>query len=272
MTPDLRPRMTCPPKLLALLRDPVGLERLELDGERLVNRTNGRRYSFREGIPVFVDSAALGPQNAKFQRMYDRIAWLYDAGLHLGNLWFRGELIALRRQIGTRLELRPGHHLLYTSVGTGADLPYLAHEVGLESIEWVGVDLSFGMLRRCARRLRKYRETALLVQANAERLPLAGHTFDVALQLGGINFFDQPAAAVAEMVRVAKPGGRIAVIDETKRVVETSYRKNPLIRDDFKDVSDAFDPRSWVPAGMTDLSYEEVLGGRGYILSFRTPA
>jgi ubiquinone/menaquinone biosynthesis C-methylase UbiE len=44
-------------------------------------------------------------------------------------------------------------------------------------------------------------------QSNAERLPFADRTFDVVFHVGGINFFDQPAVAVREMVRVARAGG-----------------------------------------------------------------
>jgi len=258
--------------LLEHLRDPGSGEPLERDGDHLVHRASGRRYPLRDGIPVFVAAAGLGPQNARFQRMYDRIAWLYDAGQVLGNLWLRGRLAAVRREIAAALALRPGERLLYTSVGTGYDLRYLAETVPLAQLEWVGLDLSFGMLRHCARRFRRAAGPHLLVQANAERLPLADRTFDVALQVGGINFFDQPAAAVAEMARVTRPGGRIAIMDETRRVVDSSYRRNPLIRDAFRDTPAAFDPRGWVPPGMADLRYTELLDGRGYLLRFRTPA
>ena len=58
-------------KMLSLLRDPVGLDPLELDGNHLVNRAGQRRYPIIESIPVLLEPAGLGPQNLKFQRMYD---------------------------------------------------------------------------------------------------------------------------------------------------------------------------------------------------------
>jgi ubiquinone/menaquinone biosynthesis C-methylase UbiE len=156
-------------------------------------------------------------------------------------------------------------------VGTGADLPYLAEQVDLRSIEWIGLDLSRGMLRRCQARLRSLGGTAMLVQANAECLPLADRSFDVVLQVGGINFFDHPAAATEEMVRVAKEGARILIADETNKVVRRSYRKNPLTRAYFQDAPDPVDPRGWVPSRAREVQYEEVFDGRGYLLSFRPP-
>ena len=150
-------------------------------------------------------------------------------------------------------------------------LPYFAEQVSLEKIELVGLDLSMGMLRRCRARIRPYEATSLLVQANAERLPLADHSFDVVLHLGGINFFDQPAVAVKEMVRVAKAGAFILIADETKIVVKKNYQRSPLTRSYFKDAPLDFSPRDWSPPGVSDPIYEEVWDRKGYMLSFRAP-
>lgn len=257
--------------LLSLLRDPVGLEPLELEGDQLVNQTVGRRYPIVRAIPSFVATAKLGPQNSKFQRMYDRMARYYDLGLTVGNLFYRGRLADLRRQLAAKLRLKAGDRVLYTSVGTGADLPYLAERVALESIEWVGLDLSMGMLRRCQKKLRPFTGAALLVQAKAECLPLADQSFDVVFHVGGINFFDRPATAVQEMVRVVKSGAQILIADETKKVVRENYRRSPFTRAYFRDTSDNFNPREWVPPDVADAAYEEIFYGRGYILTFKAP-
>ncbi len=257
--------------MLSLLRDPVGLEPLELDGDHLVNKASQRRYPIVESIPVLLHSAGLGPQNLKFQRMYDCMSYGYDLVQKVGDLYLRGKLSELRRQLASKLSLKPGDRFLYTSIGTGVDLPYFAEQVDLKRVELVGVDLSMGMLRRCRARIGPYPGTSLLVQANAERLPLADQSFDVVLHLGGINFFDQPALAVKEMVRVAKPGALILIGDETKDVVTSNYQRNPLTRSYFKDAPTDFRPREWVPPGVSDPVYEEVWNGKGYLLTFHAP-
>ena len=263
--------MAFPVGWLSLLRDPVGLEPLEFDGDELVNKASQRRYPIVESIPVLLDRAELGPQNVKYQGMYDWMSHGYDLFQKVGDLVFRGKIRRLRRELAAKLSLKPGHRFLYTSIGTGVDLPYFAERVALERIELVGLDLSMGMLRRCQARIRPYPETTLLVQANAERLPLADGLFDVVLHVGGINFFDQPAVAVKEMVRVAKPGALILIADETKDVVTSNYQRNPLTRSYFKDAPADFRPRDWVPADVGDPRYEEVWDGRGYVLTFRAP-
>jgi ubiquinone/menaquinone biosynthesis C-methylase UbiE len=264
--------MAIPPKLLSLLRDPHDLGALQLDGDQLVNRASRRRFPIIDSIPVFVEPGELGPQNRRFQRMYDWMAHGYDLALAVGDFFNRGKLAQLRRRLAATLALQPGHRCLYTSIGTGADVPYLAEQVPLPSLDLVGLDLSRGMLRRCRKKLRALADTSLLVQANAERLPFADRLFDVVLHVGGINFFDQPATAVREMQRVAKPGALILVADETKKVVTKQYQRSPLTRAYFKDAATDFNPRSWIPDGAVGANYEEVWDGKGYILTFRAAA
>lgn len=258
--------------MFSLLRDPLGLDPLELDGDHLVNRAGQRRYPVVESIPVLLDPAGLGPQNLKFQRMYDWMSYGYDLAQRLGDKIYKGKIAEMRRRLAARLALKPGERCLYTSIGTGADVPYLAEQVSLETVELVGLDLSMGMLRRCKARIRPYEKTSLLVQANAERLPFADRTFDVVFHVGGINFFDQPAVAVQEMIRVARPGSLILIADETKDVVKNSYQKSPFTRAYFKNSPMNFSPRDWVPPGVRNPAYEEVWKGKGYILTFKTPA
>jgi ubiquinone/menaquinone biosynthesis C-methylase UbiE len=142
----------------------------------------------------------------------------------------------------------------------------------LPSIELVGLDLSMGMLKRCREKLHTLADTSLLVQANAEHLPFVDRCFDVVLHIGGINFFDDPALAVREMQRVAKPGAIILVADETEKVVTKNYQRSPFTRAYFKDAATDFKPRSWIPDGAVNANYEEVWDGKGYILTFRAAA
>jgi ubiquinone/menaquinone biosynthesis C-methylase UbiE len=263
--------MAIPANLLSLLRDPVGLEPLVLEGNTLVNAASHRNYPIKDSIPILLNEAALGPQNVKIKKMYQWMAGGFDIANGLGNLLSLGGITKLRRQLAASLGLKPGVRMLYTSIGTGLDLPFLAEQLPLDTFELVGLDLSLEMLRKCQRKLRAYEKTSLLVQANAERLPFGNGIFDVVLHVGGINQFDRPAAAVQEMVRVAKPGVRIMIADETKGVVKSQYKKSPFTRSTFRNMPTDFDPRDWVPAGIRDAVYQEVAKGRIYFLTFTAP-
>lgn len=263
--------MARPQRLYSLLRDPKGLGILRHEGEELVNPENGRRFPIVDSIPVFVGPGELGPRNQKFQRMYDWASKGYDAAQWLGELFYRGKIARMRRQLAASLGLKPGQSLLYTSIGTGADVPFLSEQLSLKEVDLLGLDLSMGMLRRCRRRLRGLEETSLLVQANAECLPFADRSFDTVLHVGGINFFDHPELAVSEMARVAKPGTLIVIADETGNVVRNSYKRNPLTRSYFRGEQEQFSPKEWVPKDAVDIAYEEIWDGKIYVLRFRAP-
>lgn len=73
----------------------------------------------------------------------------------------------------------------------------------------VGVDLSAGMLRHGLAANRRTGVHPALVQANAERLPLAEASFDSACSaFGAVPFVSSIDAVFAEVHRVLRPGGR----------------------------------------------------------------
>jgi SAM-dependent methyltransferase len=99
--------------------------------------------------------------------------------------------------------LRPGMQLIDVATGPGA----LAAAAANRAAQAVGVDLSPRMVE-LARRLHpgvEFRE------GEVEHLPFADHTFDALVCGFGLGHFPRPEAAVAECVRVLKPGGRIAL-------------------------------------------------------------
>jgi ubiquinone/menaquinone biosynthesis C-methylase UbiE len=52
------------------------------------------------------------------------------------------------------------------------------------------------------------------------RLPFQGEVFDVVFHFGGINFFNDKAAAICETVCVAKPGTKFVIGDKSEAVAQ----------------------------------------------------
>jgi ubiquinone/menaquinone biosynthesis C-methylase UbiE len=250
-------------RTLALLRDPETREPLELRADCLVDAKSGAQYPIREGIPVFLSTAS--GQNRKYQELYDRIAALYDPALAIGR-WIRFNK-DLRLEFVRELEIPENARVLEVSVGTGANLKYFPPDADL-----FGLDLSWGMLRQCRKNLRRWKRTAALFHGEAERLPFAGASFDVVFHVGGINFFNDKARAIGEMIRVARPGTRIVIVDETEKLVRRSYEKLPILRRYFRNRKDPVaDLSALVPAEMTEIRCREIVWGTLYCLTFRTP-
>ena len=72
-----------------------------------------------------------------------------------------------------------------------------------------GVDLSFNMLVSAQRKL----GGADFVQAEAGRLPVASGMFDIVICANAFHYFRNPDESLAEMHRVLRPGGALAMVD-----------------------------------------------------------
>ncbi len=205
--------MPVPPELLEVLRCPYTQAELAADGDALATE-GGRTYRVVDGVPWLLDEGAISALDRDFQRQYtEKDARSYDRMVRLGSLLLGCWEPRERRRIAALLDLRPGMRVLEVSVGTGANLPYLARGVGPEG-RLVGLDLSAGMLRVARRRARALPCPVYLVRGDALRLPFADGAFDAVLHFGGVNLFGDRALALAEMVRVAKPGATLVVGDE----------------------------------------------------------
>jgi ubiquinone/menaquinone biosynthesis C-methylase UbiE len=166
-----------------------------------------------------------------------------------------------------KLEIRPGDKVLETSVGTGLNFKYLPR-----GIRRYGLDLAWDMLANCQENFRRWRMDGELFLGNAERLPFADESFDVVFHTGGINFFSDRARAIEEMIRVAKPGSLILIVDETEKHVKAAYENIPYTREFYKGRDKAVTaPVDLVPAEMEDVRVESIFNGRLYALTFRKP-
>ena len=106
--------------------------------------------------------------------------------------------------------LQAGEAVVDVGTGTGAAARYAAEIVG-PSGRVLGVDVNAGMLE-VARSLPAVPGAPVeWREANATRLPLDDHRIDAALCAQTLQFLPKKEAALAEMRRVVKPGGRIAL-------------------------------------------------------------
>jgi len=107
--------------------------------------------------------------------------------------------------------LQSGQQVLDVACGTGIVARQAAPLVGAQG-QIVALDMNPTMLA-VARALPAPAGAAIVWhEGNALALPFPDHTFDVVLCQHGLSFFPDRAAAVRDMRRVLRPGGRAAVI------------------------------------------------------------
>jgi demethylmenaquinone methyltransferase/2-methoxy-6-polyprenyl-1,4-benzoquinol methylase len=142
--------------------------------------------------------------------MFDRIAPRYDL---LNRLLSAGTDVRWRRRAVDALALPAGSRVLDLCTGTG-DLLIEALRRDT-SRRGVGLDLSTSMLTRAEDKLARagMGARAGLVAGDAQRLPARSGSFDGALVAFGIRNVGDPAAALSELSRVLRPGGRLVVLE-----------------------------------------------------------
>jgi demethylmenaquinone methyltransferase / 2-methoxy-6-polyprenyl-1,4-benzoquinol methylase len=158
-----------------------------------------------EPAPHRADRADLGKDPSQVSGMFDEVAPAYDrtnAVLSVGNdaLW----RIATTRAVAPR----PGERILDLAAGTGTSSVALARS----GADVVAADFSPGMIAEGRRRHGDV-PNVTFVEADATALPFADAEFDAATISFGLRNVNDPMAALAEMVRVLRPGGRVVICE-----------------------------------------------------------
>jgi len=155
------------------------------------------------------------PEDEKSRRVagvFDSVAPRYDlmndlmsVGLH--RLWKRFTVEASG--------VRPGERVLDVAGGTGDLARLFSRRVGARG-EVVLTDVNPAMLRQGRDRLLDAGVVLPLVQCDAERLPFGSDRFDCVAVAFGLRNMTHKEAALSEMRRVLKPGGRLVVLEFSK--------------------------------------------------------
>lgn len=163
--------------------------------------------------------AGLDKAEAEVSAMFDGVAPRYDL---FNDLLSLGQDRAWRRETLAAVNPRAGERVLDLAAGTGtSSVPFVS-----AGAQVVATDLSFGMLK-----VGKQNHPELtLINGDAHNLPFADDTFDALTISYGLRNVSDTTAALREMWRVTKPGGRLVV-------AEFSTPTNPAFRRLYQQVA-----------------------------------
>ena len=160
--------------------------------------------------------ATLERRRADVAAMFDHVAGRYDL---MNDLLSLGQDRAWRAATVSGVAPRPGERILDLAAGTGtSSLPFAQAGATV-----VPADLSFGMLSAG----RAKHPTLPFVNADALSLPFADHAFDAVTISFGLRNVEHTVAALAELRRVTRPGGRLVICEfstPTWRPFQPVYR------------------------------------------------
>lgn len=110
------------------------------------------------------------------------------------------------------LSIPPGGVALDVGSGPGNVTAALARAAGPDGLA-LGIDVSEPMLARAVSA--QAGPQVGFLRADAQKLPLRDETVDAAVSIAVLQLIPDPAATLAEMARVLRPGGRLAVMVPT---------------------------------------------------------
>jgi demethylmenaquinone methyltransferase/2-methoxy-6-polyprenyl-1,4-benzoquinol methylase len=159
-------------------------------------------------VPGKQRAARVGDLFAGIARRYDLLNDLQSFGLH--RLW--------KRRVVSLADVKPGDRALDLCCGTGD----IAFALAKNGAEVTGLDFSEKMLEVAQTRLQHSKlsprstgqtQNLKFLQGDAEQLPFPDNSFDAVTMGYGLRNLSSWEGGLREMIRVAKPGGRIVVLD-----------------------------------------------------------
>jgi ubiquinone/menaquinone biosynthesis C-methylase UbiE len=249
--------------------DYADMDEKTLQAGKLICCRCKRDFSIVDSIPYFIQPEALTGFNRRFARMYDLFSWAYRAFSKIAFAYIGMDEETGRREITDRLE-PGGGRVLEVSIGPGVNLPYLMNRSDIGEV--FGLDISPEQLERCQSYVAKKGWAIDLFLGNGEQLPFRDEGFDGVFHVGGINFFNDKKSAIDQMIRVAKPGARILIADETEKGAQGYERFIPGFKKSFGGKrKEIVPPIDLVPANMLETRVFDVWKGWLYCIESRKP-
>lgn len=137
--------------------------------------------------------------------MFDDVAKRYDI---TNNVLSAGNAVLWRAAMVRAVEPTAGERILDVAAGTGTSSAALQKN----GATVVAVDFSPGMVAEGRRKHKKVE----FIQADAQQLPFGDNEFDAVAISFGLRNISDPKAALSEMYRVLKPGGRLVICEFSK--------------------------------------------------------
>lgn len=136
----------------------------------------------------------------------------------LKTTWEAGDFAEVAKHIETvaehfvdRLDIQSGVKVLDVACGSGN----LAVVAAAKGADVTGIDLADNLVESAKKRAETLGLDIKFEQGDAEALPYDDNTFDVVMTMFGAMFAPRPEIVASELIRVCKPGGRIAMANWT---------------------------------------------------------
>ncbi|MEC7948119.1 MAG: methyltransferase domain-containing protein [Myxococcota bacterium] len=210
--------LACPDTHHPVVFQGTNLETVLMDGV-LVCVETGTSWAVEDGWPRLLREAPATSARARLDKLEDALPRLHDPVVRLLPQILGGGGDGMRARLFGLLDLdglpEDGARVLEVGAATGMNLSPLLDALPGTAELW-GTDTRVGLLGQARERAKDdpRLENVRLLLASPSALPFQDATFDRILYVGGLHGQSDPAAVMAELMRVTKPGGTIVVADE----------------------------------------------------------
>lgn len=165
---------------------------------------------------------------SRVAEVFHSVAERYDI---MNDVMSLGTHRVMKQMTANATRARVGHQVLDLAGGTGDMAILLSDYVGIEGTVCI-CDINGSMLRQGRDKLlnRGIVSNVSYVQADGEKLPFPNDTFNAVTIAFGLRNFTNKEAALHEMFKVIKPGGKLVIL-------EFSRPANPLVQKAYKGFS-----------------------------------
>ena len=173
----------------------------------LLPGVRGRQFIRR----MILFSSRLDKKESRIRRMFSATAPRYDLLNHLLSLnidkYWRKKLVSF-------VPVRAGGPVLDLCTGTG-DVALAYDRTYQGKITILAADFCTEMLEIANQKVKKAgaSERVMIVEADAQAVPCADNYFEIAVVSFGLRNVTDPYRGLDEMIRVVRPGGRVAILE-----------------------------------------------------------
>lgn len=161
------------------------------------------------------------------------------------------QLQELKKVAHARCGIGPGCSVLDVGCGFALETLRLAAMVAPGG-SVAGIDKSADFIAKAKTRAGEQNMAVDFRVGEAESLPFSSGSFDCVRAERVLIYLEDPARAVAEMKRVAKPGGRIALIEPDFSTTTLNLADRNMVQRALAHESDTAVTNSWLPGPLAD--------------------